>query len=104
QIAIAWVAAQGDDIIPLVGARRRDRLAEALGTLDVKLTEEDLAAIERIVPKGAAAGDRYPSAQMAMLDSERVCGGVRNLTAERMSYVTTIGVSFIVSSLSWAAS
>jgi aryl-alcohol dehydrogenase-like predicted oxidoreductase len=72
QIAIAWVAAQGDDIIPLVGARRRDRLAEALGALDVKLTEEDLSAIERIVPKGAAAGYRYPSAQMGMLDSERV--------------------------------
>jgi aryl-alcohol dehydrogenase-like predicted oxidoreductase len=72
QIAIAWVAAQGDDIVPLVGARRRDRLAEALAALDVKLTDEDLAAIERIVPKGAAAGDRYPSAQMAMLDSERV--------------------------------
>jgi aryl-alcohol dehydrogenase-like predicted oxidoreductase len=71
QIAIAWVAAQGDDIIPLVGARRRNRLAEALGTLDVKLTEEDLAAIDRIVPKGAAAGERYPIAQMAMLDSER---------------------------------
>ena len=71
QIAIAWVAAQGEDIIPLIGARRRDRLAEALGALDVRLTEEDLAAIERIVPKGAAAGDRYPKAQMGMLDSER---------------------------------
>ncbi|MGF9759999.1 aldo/keto reductase [Microvirga sp. 0TCS3.31] len=72
QIAIAWVAAQGDDIVPLVGARRRDRLTEALGTLDVTLTDEDLAAIEQVVPKGAAAGDRYPSAQMAMLDSEKV--------------------------------
>ncbi|ANY78992.1 aldo/keto reductase [Microvirga ossetica] len=71
QIAIAWVAAQGEDIIPLIGARRRDRLAEALGALDVRLTVEDLAAIERIVPKGAAAGDRYPKAQMGMLDSER---------------------------------
>jgi aryl-alcohol dehydrogenase-like predicted oxidoreductase len=72
QIAVAWVAAQGDDIVPLVGARRRDRLGEALGALDVTLTEEDLAAIEQIVPKGAAAGERYPSAQMAMLDSEKV--------------------------------
>jgi aryl-alcohol dehydrogenase-like predicted oxidoreductase len=72
QMAIAWVAAQGDDIVPLVGARRRDRLGEALGALDVTLTDEDLASIERIVPKGAAAGERYPSAQMAMLDSERV--------------------------------
>jgi aryl-alcohol dehydrogenase-like predicted oxidoreductase len=71
QIAIAWVAAQGDDIVPLVGARRRDRLAEALGALDVTLTAQDLAAIERAVPKGAAAGDRYPAAQMAHLDSEK---------------------------------
>lgn len=72
QIAIAWVAAQGQDIVPLIGARRRDRLSEALGALDVTLTDEDVAAIERVVPKGAAAGERYPAAQMAMLDSERV--------------------------------
>ncbi|OWJ65492.1 aldo/keto reductase [Inquilinus limosus] len=71
QIAIAWVAAQGRDIVPLVGARRRDRLAEALGALDVVLTPEDLARIEQAVPKGAAAGDRYMAAQMAHLDSER---------------------------------
>jgi len=71
QIAIAWVAAQGEDIIPLIGARRRDRLTEALGALDVTLTKEDLVTIERIVPKGVAAGERYPSAQMGMLDSER---------------------------------
>ena len=71
QIAIAWVAAQGDDIVPLVGARRRDRLAEALGALDVSLTADDLAAIDRVIPKGAAAGGRYDSAQMAHLDSER---------------------------------
>jgi aryl-alcohol dehydrogenase-like predicted oxidoreductase len=71
QVAIAWVASQGDDIIPLVGARRRDRLAEALGAMNVALTPEDLAAIERVVPKGAAAGDRYPAMQMAHLDSER---------------------------------
>jgi aryl-alcohol dehydrogenase-like predicted oxidoreductase len=72
QIAIAWVAAQGEDIVPLIGARRRDRLAEAIGALDVELTQEDMALIERAVPKGAAAGDRYPAAQMAHLDSERV--------------------------------
>ena len=71
QIAIAWVAGQGSDIVPLVGARRRDRLTEALGALDVTLTQEDLAAIERAVPKGAAAGERYAAAQMAHLDSER---------------------------------
>jgi aryl-alcohol dehydrogenase-like predicted oxidoreductase len=71
QLAIAWVAAQGADIIPLVGARKRERLAEALGALDVSLTAGELAAIEAAVPKGAAAGDRYPSAQMAHLDSEK---------------------------------
>ncbi|WP_369061542.1 aldo/keto reductase [Caulobacter sp. 73W] len=71
QIAIAWVAAQGNDIIPLIGARRRDRLSEALGALDVVLTAEDLAALERAAPKGAAAGERYAPALMAHLDSER---------------------------------
>jgi aryl-alcohol dehydrogenase-like predicted oxidoreductase len=71
QIAIAWVAAQGDDIIPLVGARRRDRLAEALGALDVKLSPEDLAALDRAVPADAAAGDRYPASALAFMDSEK---------------------------------
>ncbi|MCX5382601.1 aldo/keto reductase [Streptomyces sp. NBC_00083] len=75
QIAIAWVLAQGEgrgaDIVPLVGARTRERLAEALGALDVVLSAEDLAAIEAAVPAGAAAGERYPAAQMAHLDSER---------------------------------
>ena len=56
--------------MPLIGARRRDRLAEALGALDVALTPADLAAIEKAVPKDAAAGDRYAAAQMATLDSE----------------------------------
>lgn len=71
QAAIAWVASRGDDIVPLVGARRRDRLAEALGALDVTLTPEDLVAIEAAAPKGAAAGERYPGALMAHLDSEK---------------------------------
>jgi aryl-alcohol dehydrogenase-like predicted oxidoreductase len=70
QIAIAWVAAQGKDIVPLVGARRRDRLTEALGALDVVLSPDDLRAIESAVPKGAAAGGRYAAAQMTHLDSE----------------------------------
>jgi aryl-alcohol dehydrogenase-like predicted oxidoreductase len=74
QIAIAWVAAQGDDIVPLVGARRRDQLAEALGSVDIVLTPEDLSAIERIVPKDAAAGERYSPSQMAILDSEQRVG------------------------------
>ena len=71
QLAIAWVAAQGPDIVPLVGARRRDRLDEALGALDVTLDAGDLAAIEAAVPHDAAQGDRYPAHGMASLDSER---------------------------------
>ena len=71
QVAIAWVHAQGDDIVPLVGARKRERLAESLGALDIELTAEQLAAIESAVPKDAAAGDRYDAMQMAALDSER---------------------------------
>ncbi len=71
QAAIAWVLSRGEDIVPVVGARRRDRLEEALSALDVELTADDLAAIERAVPAGRAAGDRYAPAQMAHLDSER---------------------------------
>ncbi|MEU9124184.1 aldo/keto reductase [Streptomyces sp. NPDC048506] len=70
QTAIAWVLSRGKDIVPLVGARRRDRLTEALGALDVTLNADDLAAIEHAVPADAAAGDRYPAEQMAHLDSE----------------------------------
>jgi aryl-alcohol dehydrogenase-like predicted oxidoreductase len=70
QLAIAWVAAQGADIVPLVGARRRDCLQEALGALDLVLGPEDLARLEAIVPPNAAAGERYNPSQMAHLDSE----------------------------------
>ena len=71
QLAIAWVAAQGADIVPLVGARRRDRLTEALGSQQVTLSETDLAAIEAAMPKDAAAGERYPAAQLVHMDSEK---------------------------------
>ncbi|MGO9673586.1 MAG: aldo/keto reductase [Methylocella sp.] len=71
QVAIAWVLSRGADIVPVIGARRRDRLAESLGALDVSLTPGDLAALEAAVPKDAAAGSRYAEAQMAHLDSER---------------------------------
>ena len=71
QVAIAWVAAQGEDIVPLVGARRRDRLTEALGALDVKLTPAQLATLAAAFPPGIAAGSRYAAEQMAHLDSER---------------------------------
>ncbi|MGX5209677.1 aldo/keto reductase [Streptomyces violaceus] len=69
QTAIAWVLSRGEDIVPLIGARSRDRLTEALGALDVTLDTADLTAIEEAVPAGAAAGDRYPAAQMAHLES-----------------------------------
>ena len=71
QAAIAWVAQQGSDIIPLIGARRRERLSEALGALDIHLSAADMAAIELAVPKDAARGTRYPSAAMGQLDSEQ---------------------------------
>lgn len=71
QVAIAWVTAQGQDIVPLIGARRRDQLAESLGAAAVTLSATDLAAIEGAVPKGAARGDRYAAPQMHSLDSER---------------------------------
>ena len=71
QVAIAWVLARGAGIVPLIGARTLDRLQEALGALDLELTAEDLEQIDRAVPDSAAAGDRYPDAQMAHLDSER---------------------------------
>lgn len=71
QLAIAWVLAQGDDIVPLVGARTRDRLAESLGALKVHLSEAELAEIERAVPPEAVAGERYGAHGMLTLDSER---------------------------------
>jgi len=71
QLAIAWVASRGPDIIPLIGTKRRDRLAEALRALDLALSADELAAIEAAVPDGAVAGDRYDPAQMTNLDSER---------------------------------
>jgi aryl-alcohol dehydrogenase-like predicted oxidoreductase len=71
QVAIAWVLTRGDDIVPLIGARTRQRLEESLGALEVKLSEQDLRAIEAAVPPSAAAGNRYDDAQFAILDSER---------------------------------
>ena len=71
QIAIAWALARGDDVVPLVGARRRERLTEALGALALELRADDLAQIEEAIPADAAAGERYQAEQMATLDSER---------------------------------
>ena len=67
QLAVAWVAARDEAIVPLVGARTRVRLAEALPALDVTLTDDDVAEIEKAVPFGSARGDRYPAAFMSSL-------------------------------------
>ncbi len=71
QAAIAWVLSRGDDVLPVVGARTRERLTEAIGAWDVDLGADALAEIEAAVPPGAVAGGRYDAAQTAQLDSER---------------------------------
>lgn len=71
QVAIAWVAAQGSDIVPLVGARRRERLDEALGALKLKLTGAHLAALAAAFPPGVASGGRYPDEHLKHMDSEK---------------------------------
>jgi aryl-alcohol dehydrogenase-like predicted oxidoreductase len=71
QLAIAWVASRGDDVIPLIGARRRDQLDDALAGLSLRLDDDELRALEQAVPPGAVAGSRYAGPQMAQLDSER---------------------------------
>lgn len=71
QLAIAWVAAQGDDIVPVVGSRTRKRLSEAVDAMSASLSLDDIATIEEVAPPGAVAGDRYAAPMMAMLDSER---------------------------------
>ena len=71
QAAIAWVLSRGKTILPLIGARTPQRLAEALGTLALDLGPDAFAAFESAVPDGAAAGTRYAEAQMQWLDSER---------------------------------
>jgi len=71
QVATAWVAAQGQDVVPLVGARRLDQVDSMVASARVVLTEADLARVEELVPRGAVRGDRYPEAFMGQLDSER---------------------------------
>jgi aryl-alcohol dehydrogenase-like predicted oxidoreductase len=70
QLAFAWVKSRGDDIVPLIGARRRDQLTEALGASELKLSPGDLARIEQAVPAAAVAGARYLPAVLAHMDSE----------------------------------
>jgi len=70
-VAVAWALAQGPDIVPLVGARKRSQWAESSAAEAIRLEEADLAAIEEAAPKGAAKGERYPAQAMAHLDSEK---------------------------------
>jgi aryl-alcohol dehydrogenase-like predicted oxidoreductase len=69
QLAIAWVLAQGDDVVPIPGTKRRSYLEENLGALDVELTSEDLAAIEEVTPRGSVAGARYNPEMMANVNA-----------------------------------
>ena len=62
QLALAWVLAQGTDIVPIPGTTRRDHLDENLAALDIKLSKKDLKRIDEVAPKGATAGLRYPEA------------------------------------------
>lgn len=71
QAAIAWVTARGDDVVPLVGARTRTRLVEALGAFGATLSADQFARMESALPAGEVTGTRYPAAHMAELDSER---------------------------------
>ena len=71
QLSIAWVLAKDATIVPVIGARTRTQLAESLGALNVRLSADDLAAIERALPPSAIAGTRYDERQMRNLDSER---------------------------------
>jgi len=69
QLALAWVLAQDENIVPIPGTKRRKYLEENVAALDVKLTKEDLRRIDEIFPTGAAAGDRYPEHMMSMVNS-----------------------------------
>jgi aryl-alcohol dehydrogenase-like predicted oxidoreductase len=68
QLALAWVLAQGDDVVPIPGTKRRGYLEENLGALDVQLTASDLARIDDVMPAGSAAGLRYPESMMRAID------------------------------------
>jgi aryl-alcohol dehydrogenase-like predicted oxidoreductase len=68
QLALAWVMARGQDIVPIPGTKRRRYLEENLGALDVQLSEDDLRRIDEVAPKGAAAGTRYPEAMMSAVN------------------------------------
>jgi len=67
QLALAWLLAQGQDIIPIPGTKRRKYLEENAGALDIKLSQRDLKRIDEVAPHGAAAGQRYPEHMMVLV-------------------------------------
>ena len=67
QLAIAWVLAQGEDIVPIPGMSKPERLAENLGALEIRMEPADLARIDELWPAGATAGERYPAAAMGLV-------------------------------------
>jgi aryl-alcohol dehydrogenase-like predicted oxidoreductase len=69
QLALAWVLAQGEDIVPIPGTKHKKYLEENVGALDVKLTAEDLRRLEEVFPHGAAAGTRYPEHMMHLVNA-----------------------------------
>ena len=68
QLALAWLLAQGSDIVPIPGSRQRDRVEENAGAAEITLTRADLDALNAIAPRGVAAGSRYPEAAMRLLN------------------------------------
>ena len=69
QLALAWVLAQGEEIVPIPGTKRRNYLEENVGALNVKLTVDDLLRINEVFPQGAAAGQRYSEQGMKLIDA-----------------------------------
>jgi aryl-alcohol dehydrogenase-like predicted oxidoreductase len=68
QLALAWLLAQGEDIVPIPGTKRQHYLEENVGALGITLTESDLAQIAEVAPHGVAAGERYPERGMQAVD------------------------------------
>ncbi len=68
QLALAWVLAQGKDIVPIPGTKRRKYLEENVGALNVNLSAEDLARLDEVAPKGVASGERYPENMMQLVN------------------------------------
>jgi len=68
QLALAWLLAQGDDVIPIPGTKRRKYLEENIASLDVKLSADDLRRLEEVAPKGGAHGNRYPENMMSLIN------------------------------------